>query len=237
MRASAPGELLHLDVTVIRLLDGTRAYLHAAIDNYSRRILSWSLEDRLGSGGMCRLLREAARQLHGESRRTAIVTEAGCENVNSDVDGLLEDDGLRRTLAQLDVTFSNSMIEAFWRSLKHSWLYLHSLDSIESLRRSSRAQLRRSESSTMTASPMPKLHLVRSLPLESRVGHHLIVLSHVEIYETESGSTGLRPAACAARTPFRQRCSCNATGPERHETQQGHLPHRLISNARIEDHE
>ncbi len=42
---------------------------------------------------------------------------------------------MRRTLAQVEVTFSNSMIEAFWRSLKHSWLYLHSLESIESLRR------------------------------------------------------------------------------------------------------
>jgi putative transposase len=40
IRAKAPGELLHLDVTIIRLLDGTRAYLHAVIDNYSRRILS-----------------------------------------------------------------------------------------------------------------------------------------------------------------------------------------------------
>ncbi len=29
IRASTPGELLHLDVTIIRLLDGTRAYLHA----------------------------------------------------------------------------------------------------------------------------------------------------------------------------------------------------------------
>ncbi|MFQ5699661.1 MAG: integrase core domain-containing protein [Myxococcota bacterium] len=27
------------------------------------------------------------------------------------------------------------MIEAFWRSMKHSWLYLHSLESIEGLRR------------------------------------------------------------------------------------------------------
>ena len=27
------------------------------------------------------------------------------------------------------------MIEAFWRSLKHSWLYLHSLDSFAALRR------------------------------------------------------------------------------------------------------
>ena len=37
--------------------------------------------------------------------------------------------------AQRPVTFSNSMNEAFWRSLKHSWLYLHSLESVESLRR------------------------------------------------------------------------------------------------------
>jgi len=41
---------------------------------------------------------------------------------------------LHRVLAQVDVTFSNSMIEAFWRSLKHQWLYLNSLDSIERLR-------------------------------------------------------------------------------------------------------
>jgi transposase InsO family protein len=135
IRASTPGELLHLDVTIIRLLDGTRAYLHAAIDNYSRRILSWSLEERLGSGGTCRLLREAAQQLKDGVLRTTVVADSGSENVNSDVDDLLEDKGLSRTLAQVDVTFSNSMIEAFWRSLKHSWLYLHSLDSVESLRR------------------------------------------------------------------------------------------------------
>ena len=126
---------LHLDVTIIRLLDGTRAYLHAAIDNYSRRILSWTLEDRLGSGGTCRLLRETAHQLRGGVRAATVIADSGSENVNSDVEDLLDEKGLRRTLAQVEVTFSNSMIEAFWRSLKHSWLYLHSLESIESLRR------------------------------------------------------------------------------------------------------
>ena len=40
VRAKAPCELLHLDVTIICLLDGTRAYLPAVIDNYSLRILS-----------------------------------------------------------------------------------------------------------------------------------------------------------------------------------------------------
>ena len=36
---------------------------------------------------------------------------------------------LRRALAQTDIRFSNSRIEAFWRSAKNQWLYLNTLDS------------------------------------------------------------------------------------------------------------
>ncbi len=135
IRAAAPGELLHLDVTIIRLLDGTKAYLHAVIDNYSRRILSWTLEDRLGSGGTCRILRDAAVQLSDRFRETTVVADSGSENVNGEVDELFKDEALTRVLAQVEVTFSNSMIEAFWRSLKHSWLFLHSLDNFNALAR------------------------------------------------------------------------------------------------------
>jgi putative transposase len=135
IRAKAPGELLHLNVTIIRLLDGTRAYLHAVIDNYSRRILSWTLEEQLGSGGTCRILREAVVQLNDCPEHTIVVADSGSENVNGAVDDLLDDEELTRVLAQVEGSFSNSMIEAFWRSLKHSWLYLHSLDSFAALRR------------------------------------------------------------------------------------------------------
>jgi putative transposase len=135
IRASAPNELLHLDVTTIRLLDGTRTYLHAVIDNYSRRIMSWALEDRLGSGATCRVLREAASQIGTDFAGPTVVADSGSENVNREVDDLLERVDWRRVLAQVEVTFSNSMIEAFWRSLKHSWIYLHSLDTAAALRR------------------------------------------------------------------------------------------------------
>jgi transposase InsO family protein len=135
IRANAPGEVLHLDVTIIKLLDGTRAYLHAVIDNYSRRILSWTLEDRLGSGATCRVLRQAARQVVAISEASTVVVDSGSENVNREVDDLLESVDLTRVLAQVEVTFSNSMIEAFWRSLKHAWIFLHPLDNMASLRR------------------------------------------------------------------------------------------------------
>ncbi|MBW2362441.1 MAG: transposase [Deltaproteobacteria bacterium] len=135
IRAKAPGELLHLDVTIIKLLDGTRAYLHAVIDNYSRRILSWTLEERLAGGGTCRILREAVVQLNDCPYHAIVVADSGSENVNGAVDDFLDGEELTRVLAKVEVTFSNSMIEAFWRSLKHSWLYLHTLDSFAALHR------------------------------------------------------------------------------------------------------
>ena len=64
-----------------------------------------------------------------------MVADSGSENVNGAVDVLLDGEEWTRVLAQVEITFSNSMIEAFWRSLKHSWLYLHSLDSFAALRR------------------------------------------------------------------------------------------------------
>ncbi len=64
-----------------------------------------------------------------------MVADSGSENVNGAVDDMLDDEELTRVLAQVEIAFSNSMIEAFWRSLKHGWLYLHTPDSLAALRR------------------------------------------------------------------------------------------------------
>ncbi len=51
------------------------------------------------------------------------------------MDQLLEDScSLSRVLAQIDIISSNSMIEAFWRQLKHAWLLLNTLDSTVAVR-------------------------------------------------------------------------------------------------------
>jgi len=64
-----------------------------------------------------------------------VLADAGVENVNAEVDDLITTGVLRRVLAFTELTFSNSMIEAWWRSLKHQWLFLHPLDSVATVRR------------------------------------------------------------------------------------------------------
>ncbi len=63
------------------------------------------------------------------------MADAGVENFNGAVDELVNSGLLRRVLAFTELKFSNSMIEAWWRSLKHQWLFLHSLDSVATIRR------------------------------------------------------------------------------------------------------
>jgi hypothetical protein len=49
------------------------------------------------------------------------------------VDGLIGSGLLKRVLARIDVTFSNSLIESWWRVLKHQWLYLNTLDTVRTV--------------------------------------------------------------------------------------------------------
>jgi hypothetical protein len=47
-----------------------------------------------------------------------LCADSGIENINSAVDDTLLSSYLECVLAQVDVAYSNSMIEGFWRSLK-----------------------------------------------------------------------------------------------------------------------
>jgi transposase InsO family protein len=166
VRAAAPNELWHIDVTVVHLLDGGRAFIQAIIDNFSRRILAWRVSPALEPAATATLLTEAAKLLPLGSPAT-VVADSGVENINSAVDELIGAGALRRILAQVEVAYSNSMIEAFWRQLKHDWLYLNPLDSVAAIRRlttctwSSTTRCSRTEPSER-ARPMRRTSGVRS---------------------------------------------------------------------------
>ena len=135
IRASVAGELLHVDVSVVRLLDGSRAYPHGIVDNFSRR------ESSLGSSNrICR-----RRRLDIFSRRPfdkvgslgqiiRVMTDGGSENQVFDKDSEIGQ-AAQRVIAQVDVAESNSMIESLRNQLINRWLYTHTLDSFDTLER------------------------------------------------------------------------------------------------------
>ena len=65
----------------------------------------------------------------------SVLTDSGVENVNDTVDEFLSGGILRRVLAQVEIVESNSLVEAWWRGLRHQWLYLNTLDTAAAVRR------------------------------------------------------------------------------------------------------
>jgi putative transposase len=133
VRATGANEIWHIDTTILRLLNGGRVYLHAVIDNFSRRILAWRMLDRFHPAVTAQLLLDASNAM--DSEKPTVVVDGGVENYNAAVDEVVKSGVLKRVLAQTEIRSSNSLIESWWRVLKHQWLYLNQLDSAKTVER------------------------------------------------------------------------------------------------------
>src|SRR5215470_8825940 len=98
-------------------------------------MLAWRVAETFAPVNSVAVLVEAGRGATPSKTIPVVLADTGVENVNAHVDALITTGVLRRVLAFTEVKFSNSMIEAWWRALKHQWLFLHSLDSVPTVRR------------------------------------------------------------------------------------------------------
>jgi len=129
LRADKPNAMWHIDASVIRLVDGTKAYIQAVIDNCSRYIVAWKIASSISGLSTKALLTEALRKVKN-SDPIQIISDGGPENDNQEVRSL---EAITLTLAQIDIEPSNSMIEYFFKILKHRYLFLKSLDDISTV--------------------------------------------------------------------------------------------------------
>lgn len=94
-----------------------------------RKILGWKTSTNLDPASTVTILREAAGHVVSLDVPATLLADGGVENFNARVDELI-DSGVRdRVVAVTDITFSNSLIEAWWKVLKHQWFSPNSLDS------------------------------------------------------------------------------------------------------------
>ena len=131
IRAAQANEIWHVDTSLIRLVNGGRAYLHAVIDNYSRRILAWRVLDHFDPGVTARLFLVASQSMVGG--KPTVLVDGGSETYNPAVEEVIESGLLKRVLARTEIIYSNSLIESWWRVLKHQWLFLHELESAQTI--------------------------------------------------------------------------------------------------------
>ncbi|MCX6126828.1 MAG: DDE-type integrase/transposase/recombinase, partial [Proteobacteria bacterium] len=127
-RAIRPDEILHIDVTHIKLSDGTRYYLHILIENFSRKILAWILNKKLSALTTVELIQQA--KTNTLLATVDLITDGGSENVNGVVSAALDATKPRivHKIARVEIKKSNSMAESSFHSLKNCHLYNQQLN-------------------------------------------------------------------------------------------------------------
>jgi len=95
-----------VDTTVVRLLDASRAYLHAVIDNYSRRILAWKVSGAFDPNITAELLLTASKRVVDGTPK--LLVDGGVENFNNAVDELVNS-GLLKPVFHYEVTGENGV--------------------------------------------------------------------------------------------------------------------------------
>ena len=81
----------------------------------------------------CKKQVNTSASLAGKKGKCPHCLDGGVENFHGAVDELVDSGLLKHLLAKTEITFSNSLIESWWRVLKHQWLYLNSLDTVSTL--------------------------------------------------------------------------------------------------------
>lgn len=118
-----PNEIWSADVTILKTADNKKHYIHFLMDHYSKMILGYSVENSSSPKTIRNLLQQAYIK-HKNKEPITFVTDAGVENVNTSVQDFLNnpDKNIKHLIAQKDIPFSNSKIEAFNKIIKHQFL-------------------------------------------------------------------------------------------------------------------
>ncbi|MFV5703092.1 transposase [Flavobacterium sp. XS2P12] len=118
-----PNEIWCADVTILKTLDDKKHYIHFLMDHYSKMILGCRIENS-PSPKVIRDLLEQAYLKHKNKEAITFVSDGGVENVNNTVQEFLTTTGqdIKHLIAQKDIPFSNSKIEAFNKIIKHQFL-------------------------------------------------------------------------------------------------------------------
>lgn len=137
IRVTAPLELLHTDVTIFKTADNIKAYIYLVQDNFSRTILGYSVSHECKAHHLFELLKKLYDEnLHTNNFRSCLLmSDDGSENYGPVQEFLQnsQEPEIKHIVAQRDVEFSNSMIEAAHKSLKYRFLYHKHIPDLKSL--------------------------------------------------------------------------------------------------------
>ena len=109
------------DITYLRTAEGWM-YLAIVMDLYSRRIVGWHIDKRMTGDLVAQALTQAVR-LRQPGKGLVFHTDRGSQYTSQRFRKLLTRYGLRASMGDVGSCYDNAVVERFFGSLKHDWIF------------------------------------------------------------------------------------------------------------------
>lgn len=117
----APDQVWAGDVTYLKTGEGWM-YLAIVMDLYSRRIVGWHLDKRMTSDLVSKALLKAHNQRQ-PAEGLVFHSDRGSQYTSRHYRKLLKGYGMRASMGDVGACWDNAVVERFFGSLKHDWLF------------------------------------------------------------------------------------------------------------------
>lgn len=117
----APNQAWAGDVTYLKTGEGWM-YLAIVMDLYSRRIVGWHVDKRMTSDLVSKALMKAYN-LRQPPKGLVFHSDRGSQYTSKQYRKLLYSYGMRASMGDVGACWDNAVVERFFGSLKHDWLF------------------------------------------------------------------------------------------------------------------
>ncbi len=132
LKVDRPNQVWAMDITYVPMARGF-VYLAAAVDWFTRRVLSWRVSIAMAVD-FCLDTVEEALARHG--RPEIFNTDQGSQFTSAEFTGLLLSHSIAISMDGRSAWRDNVFVERLWRSVKYEEVYLHAYDSVGEARAS-----------------------------------------------------------------------------------------------------
>lgn len=117
----APNEVWAGDITYLKTGEGWM-YLAIVMDLYSRRIVGWSISKRMTADLICKAI-ITAYNLRQPAKGLVFHSDRGSQYTSKSYRKLLESYDARASMGDVGTCYDNAVVERFFGSLKHDWIF------------------------------------------------------------------------------------------------------------------
>ena len=110
------------DITYLKTAEGW-VYLAVVMDLYSRRIVGWATDKRMTASLISRAM-IMAYNLRQPPQGLVFHSDRGSQYTSKPYRKLLVDYGIRSSMGDVGACWDNAVVERFFGSLKHDWIFV-----------------------------------------------------------------------------------------------------------------